>query len=146
MLQSYVGSAYGAANRQLREGAWDVRTHIFANAIQKALVKLPPYNAEVKRGFGAKVTEQAQYEVGKIVHWNAFSSCGKQSSFYGNMMCTIQPLAGDKTRARDLGPMNPNKAGGEVLFMAKSSFKVVSVTGKPGGTMHVHLQEVETFW
>jgi len=145
MIQSYVGSAYGHANRQLREGVWDMKTHVFAAAIQKALTKLPAYNEVLKRGFTAKTTEQSQYEVGKIVHWNAFSSCGKSSSFGGNMQCTITPLAGDKTRARDLGPMNPSEAGGEVLYMAKSSFKVSKVQGSPGGSMHVWLDEVESF-
>jgi hypothetical protein len=144
MIQSYVGPHAYDANAKLRSGYWDMRTHVFANAIQKGLSKLPAYHATVKRGFTTSTEDQGNYVPGKIVFWHAFSSCGKQNSFGGNMQCIITPLPGSETRAKDLGPFNPTETGGEVLYMAHSAFKVTKVEGKPGGTMHVWLEEVET--
>jgi hypothetical protein len=144
MIQSYVGSGYIRANEELRKGNWSMQTHTFARAIQTALNKLPIYTDVLKRGFNlVNSKDQEIYtEVGSVVNWPAFSSCGKSSSFSGNMQCTITPLPSN-TRARDLGPMNPTEKGGEVLYMANSTFKVTKVQGKPGGSMHVWLDEVE---
>ena len=143
LLQSYVGSAYININEQLRKGFWDIRTHVFANAVNAALAKLPAYNKALKRGIGLTTNEQGQYKEGQIVLWNAFSSCGKSGSFNKNTICHITPLQTDKTRFRDLGKLNPHEAGGEVLGMARSALKVTKSEGSPGGKMNVWLQEVE---
>ena len=146
MIQSYVGPNAYAANAKLRSGVWDDKTHVFANAINTALTKMPPYVGTIYRGFTADTETQATYVPGAIIQWHGFSSCGKSGSFGGNMQCTIEPLPPHKTRAKDLGKFNPSEAGGEVLIKAHTPVKVIKVEGKPGGTMHVHLKEVEAVY
>lgn len=140
MLAAYTGSAYGRVNKALRNGTWTAQQHVYVNTVNKALKKLPPYEGVTRRGTTLNKTDQAKYVVGNVTEERAFTSTSTGSGFDGNTRYTITGKSG-----RDISKISNYQHEGEVLFPARTFFRVTKVEGQPGGDMHVHMEEVEVW-
>lgn len=140
MLKAYTGSSYGAVNKALRDGSWSLKQHMYVNAVNKALKKLPSYAGVTKRGTQLDTSIQALYVEGNVVEERAFTSTSKNQGWSGNTNYVIQGKSG-----RDVQSFSNHPGEAEVLYPARTFFRVEKVEGKPGGQMTVHLKEVEAW-
>lgn len=140
MVQSYTGSAYGSVNAALRKGSWSVKQHVYVNTVNKALKKMPSYTGETKRHASLDTSVQALYQVGHVVEERAFTSTSKNKDWNwgGNTHYIVKGKSG-----RDVSSISLHSGEGEVLYPARTFFKVTKVEGKPGQTMTVHMEEVD---
>ncbi len=141
IVQSYTGSAYYAVNKALREGSWTAQQHLYVNTVNKALKKLPKYQGGPTHR-GASLTAQVQglYKVGHIVEERAFTSTAKSpgSAFGGNTKYVVTGKSGI-----DVQKLSHYNSEQEVLYPARSFFRVTKVEGSAGSQMVVHMEEVE---
>jgi phage-related protein (TIGR01555 family) len=138
MLKAYTGSAYGPVNKALRKGSWTLQQHLYTNTVNRALKKLPSYTETTKRGTELDVAHQSLYVEGHVVEERAFTSTSKGKGWGGNTQYVIQGKSG-----RDVQAISNHKSEAEVLYPARTFFRVTKVKGKPGGQMTVHMTEVE---
>lgn len=140
MIKSYTGSGSGPINSALRKGSWSIKQHIYANTVNKALKKLPAYTGVTKRFADLDASLQSLYQVGNVVEERAFTSTSKNPgwSWGGNTRYYISGKSG-----RDVSGISNHKNEGEVLYPARTFFKVTKVTGAPGGIMEIHMEEVD---
>lgn len=139
LIRNYTDGGYGAINSALRTGTWTVAQHVYAKMVNKALRAMPTYTGTVRRGAHLSPEEQAKYVVGNVTEERAFTSTSISKPFGGNTNFVITAIGANGAHVKKLS----NHAGeDEVLFAARTFFKVTKVDGAPGGTMTVHMEEM----
>lgn len=106
----------------------------FANVLNRALGKLPPYvlnEGLVFRGYRTVDAEAfaARYKVGEVVRFPGFTSAAfrEDDAFYGNVLFTIKALT-----ARRIWFLAADYEENEVLIPAGQSFQIVGVRASHG--------------
>ena len=141
LIQSYTGSGHSTINKELRNPSWSPRTLVFAKAVNNGLKKLPTYTKETRRGTSLPLADQQKYATaGNIVEELAFMSTSKTHPWSGNTQWYVKGTSG-----RDIASLSHHKGEAEVLYPARTFFKIDKVEGKPGGHMTVWMTEVEAF-
>lgn len=124
-IKAYTGSGYRKSNSQLRNGSIDEGTFRHTRALEKALDKLPPYQASVGRKTNLTPAQLALYKPGMIVQERGFTSSSKNfGTWSGSTHYVIQSRSG-----RDVSSLSSHKGESEVLFKPNTAFKVTRVSG-----------------
>ncbi len=140
-LHDYTGGGFREINQALR-GKQPLTSDIQerANAISKAISRLPPYSGMTWRGTTLSTEQANRYLPGGFVREPAFTSTSKapESAFSGNTRFIVSSRNGKDVSGHSLCPWES-----EVLFDKGSQFYVVS--NQPGpmpGTHVIILREV----
>lgn len=126
-LAHYTGPGYKDLNSALREGALEASQQARADALNKALEKLPPYEGTVVRGTNLPAEVLEQYRPGEIITESAFTSTSmdhavaQSATFAGNAEFRILSTTG-----RDVSSVSMFPDEHEILFPAGSKFYVVN--------------------
>jgi hypothetical protein len=107
--------------------------------VNSALQKMPKYEGELYRGTGLTDVQQAVYKEGNIVEERSLTSTSKTKGWSGNTQYTITAIG---QRGSDITNLSYHPGEGEVLFSARTFFRVDKVEGKPGGNMRVWMTEM----
>lgn len=140
LIKNYSNGGYGAVNSALRSGTWTEAQHEYVRQVNKALRAMPSYTGTVKRGTKLSAGDQAKYVVGNVVEERAFTSTSVTKPWGGNTQYTIKAIG---KHGADIKKLSNHPGENEVLFSARTFFRVTKVEGQPGGTMHVHMEEME---
>ena len=108
--------------------------------MNKALQSMPKYQGVAKRGTSLPSDEQAKYKVGHVVQEHGFTSSSPTKPWSGNTQYTITAIG---KRGAHIKKLSSHPGEDEVVFSARTYFKVTKVDGVPGGSMHVHMEELE---
>lgn len=139
LIKSYSNGTYGGVNSALRSGTWDEATHVYAKMLNSALKKMPAHTGVVKRGADLSPKQQGMYKEGHIVEERSFTSTSTGKGFHGNTRFSITAKG---KRGHDIKKLSEHSGEKEVLFQARTFFKVTKVEGTPGSSfMHVHMEE-----
>jgi hypothetical protein len=140
LIGNYTGSGYVEINKALRSGSWTEAQHVYVKMVNKALRAMPTYTGTVKRGTSLPLEEQAKYVVGHVKEERSFTSSSPTKPWQGNTKFTIKAIG---KHGAHVGKLSSHPSEDEVVFAARTFFKVTKVEGKPGGDMHVHMEEME---
>jgi len=140
VIKNYSGSGYQAVNSALRSGAWTPAQHAYVSMVNKALSEMPKHTGVCKRGTDLTAAQIAQYKPGHIVQENAFlSTASTGSGFSGNVRFTVTAIG---KRGASIQKLSLHPSENEVLFQARTFFKVNKVEKKDGFT-EIHMEEWE---
>jgi hypothetical protein len=139
LIKNYSDGGYHAVNQALRAGSWTPAQHMYVSMVNKALDKMPKYKGVVKRGTTLTAEQIAQYKEGHIVQDNGFMSSSTGKGFSGNVRYTVTAHG---IRASSIEKLSHYPGEKEVLFQARTFFKVNKVT-KEGGVTHIEMEEWE---
>lgn len=140
-IRAFTGP-FSHVNEEMRNGAMNDHVFAFKHIMNDALDKMPKYDGDkVWRKIGLTPSQQAMYEPGKIVHWQAFSSTSKNSNTWsGNTHFTIhKPKSGV-----DVSSISSHPSEAEVIMPADTYYRVLS-RKQSGGTTYIELEEVLPF-
>lgn len=141
LIKNYSNGGYHAVNGALRSGAWTPAQHAYVSMVNKALMAMPAYTGSLSRGATLTAEQQARYKEGFIVQEHAFTSTAKKGEgFGGNTRFKITAIG---KRGADIKKLSNYPNENEVLYAARTFFKVTKVEGKPGGAMTIHMEEWE---
>jgi ADP-ribosyltransferase exoenzyme len=140
-IKAFTGS-YSGVNAEMRAGVMSDHVFAFKHIMNEALAKMPPHSGEtVYRKINLDQSQQAKYEVGKIAHWQAFSSTSKnEGTWSGNTHFTIR---NPKTGV-DVQKISSHPSEAEVIMPADTYYKVLSKKTS-GGVTHIEMEEVVPF-
>lgn len=117
---------YARINGELWNGPCSEGVLLFAEVLDAALDKLPPYEGQVYRGYTASDLDAFldQYGVGALIRWPGFtsSSLDPEKAFAGNVLFIIRSQSG-----RILGDYADKPFEDEVLFPKGSLYLVTSL-------------------
>lgn len=126
-IYSYSTEDYKAINPKLRADPSPfeaITTYkVFLNS---SLSKLPSYIGQVKRGIKLSASEIAQMQPGQVIEFSAFTSATSDlglNRFENTHRLIIQSKTG-----KDISWLSANPSEREVLFMAGTRFRVLSIT------------------
>jgi hypothetical protein len=140
LIKNYTDGGYSQVNAKLRSGSWTTAQHVYARMVNKALQKMPAYKGVVKRGATLGADVQKLYQVGHVVEERAFTSTSQSNPFGGNTKFVVTAVG---KRGAHIKKLSHYTSEDEVLFCARTFFKVTKVEGSPGGSMTVHMEEME---
>lgn len=139
LIKNYTNGGYTSINEALRTESWTPAQEAYASLLNKALMTMPKYTGSgLTRNVLLSSELQSVYAVGKMVEEKAFMSTSKDSLFSGNTQFKVTAKG---KRGVDVDMISENYGEKEVLFAARTYFKVTKIEGKPGGPMMVHLEE-----
>ena len=142
LIKSYSNGSYVEVNEAMRSGSWTEQQHVYAKMLNTAISRMPKYKGTLYRGAGLPLEVQKMYKVGKIVEERAFTSTSTKSGHSqtekGN---TRYVITAKGQRGADIKKLSHHKDEGEILFQARTFFKVNKVEGTPGSAMTVHMEE-----
>lgn len=140
LIKNYSDGGYTAINNALRAGSITEAQHVYTKMVNKALQAMPTYTGMLRRGTNLSHEQQALYQVGHVVEERAFTSTSISGGFSGNTTYRIKAIG---KRGAHIKKLSNHPGEDEVLFSARTFFKVTKVEGKPGGAMVVHMEEME---
>jgi|GEM_PF-311641 len=142
LIANYSNGGFSSINAALRSGTWSVAQHVYTKMVNKALAAMPAFTGEVKRGASLQADQQAKYVVGNVVPEMAFTSTASSGGgFGGNTRFHIKAIG---KRGASIMKLSNHSSENEVLFQARTHFKVTKVQGKPGGgEMQVWMEELD---
>lgn len=141
LIKNYSNGGYTAINKSLRSGAWTLAQHAYVAMVNKALMGMPKHSGGgLTRGTVLSAEQQAAYVEGKIKQEDAFMSTSTGGGFGGNTTFKVTSIG---KRGANIKKLSNHPGENEVLFAAKTYFKVDKVEGKPGGPMTIHMTEWE---
>jgi phage-related protein (TIGR01555 family) len=140
LIANYSNGGYSAVNKALRSGSWTLQQHVYAKMINKALRAMPTYTGQVQRGTTLTAADQAKYIAGNVVPDAGLMSTSISSPFGGNTKFHITAIG---KRGAHIKKLSNYPSEDEVLFAARTCFKVTKVEGKPGGNMTVWMEELD---
>jgi hypothetical protein len=140
LIKNYSNGGYHEVNKALRSGAWSPAQHTYVAMVNKALMAMPKHKGTVTRGTTLSSADQAKYAEGKITQEEAFMSSSTGKGFGGNTTFKITAIG---KRGASIQQLSHHHGEKEVLFAARTYFKVNKVEGSPGGAMTIHLEEWE---
>lgn len=139
LVKNYTDGGYSAVNKALRSGSWTVAQHVYVKMVNKALQAMPRYEGTLHRGAQLGAEALALYKPGNVVEERAFTSTSITNPFGGNTKFTVKAIG---KRAAHVKKLSHYGSEDEVLFSARTFFKVTKVETK-GGTTHVHMEEMD---
>lgn len=139
LIRNYSGSGYASINEALRSGSWTEAQHVYVKMVNKALQGMPKYKGTVRRGTSLSIADQSKYKVGHIVEERAFTSTSTGKGWDGNTNYVINSIG---ERGSSIKKLSNHPGENEVLFSARTFFKVTHVEGTAGGKMTVHMEEM----
>ncbi len=141
LIKNYSNGGYSAVNSALRSGAWTPAQHVYVAMVNKALLAMPTYTGTVKRGTELPASELAKYQEGKIIQDQGFmSTASSGSGFGGPVRFTIKAIG---KRGASIEKLSNHPHESEVLFAARTFFKVNKVTKDSSGVTHIDMEEWE---
>ena len=140
LIKNYSNGGYSSVNTALRAGSVTEAQHVYAKMVNKALQAMPTYTGTLKRGSNLGADVQALYKVGHVVEERAFTSSSIKDGFGGNTQFVVTAIG---KRGAHIKKLSHYPGEDEVLFAARTFFKVTKVEGSPGGKMVVHMEEME---
>jgi uncharacterized protein len=140
LIKNYTDGGYSAVNKALRSGSWSAAQHVYVKMVNKALAAMPTFTGVVQRGSTLPSETQALYKVGHVVEERAFTSTSASNPFGGNTRFKITAIG---KRSSHVKKLSHHGHEDEVLFQARTFFKVTKIEGKAGGQMTVHMEEME---
>jgi ADP-ribose pyrophosphatase YjhB (NUDIX family) len=140
LIKNYTNGGYSATNSALRSGSWTTAQHVYVKMVNKALQAMPTYAGTVQRGTSLDSGDQALYKVGHVVEERAFTSTSISKPWGGNTKFTIKAIG---KRGAHVKKLSHYPGEDEVIFSARTFFKVTKVEGTPGSKMHVYMEEME---
>jgi hypothetical protein len=141
LISNYSDGGYHEINKALRSGAWTPAQHAYVAMVNKALMAMPKHTGGgLTRHTSLTADQQKGYLQGHIVQEHALMSTSTGSVFSGN---TTFKVTGIGKRGASIQKLSNHAGEKEVLFAAKTYFKVNKVEGTPGGKMVIHLEEWE---
>lgn len=139
LIKNYSYGGYHAVNAALRSGAWTPAQHVYVGMVNKALAKMPTYSGGgLTRNTQLTIEQQKAYLEGHIIQEAALMSTSTGSVFSGNTQFKVTAIGKRGASIQKLSHYTSEK---EVLFAAKTYFKVDKVEGTPGGKMVIHMTE-----
>lgn len=140
LIMNYSNGGYTSVNKALRAGSLTGAQHVYTKMVNKALQKMPRYTGDLRRGTTLSSEQQALYIAGNVVEERALTSASVSSPFGGNTSFKIKAIG---KRGAHIKKLSHYPGEDEVLFSARTFFKVTKVEGKPGGAMTVHMEEMD---
>jgi len=156
-IYAYTGDHSDDINRELRQdkkagrsdplalGTERLRWLSYAELLESALEKLPPFTGEVYRGQDLDAEELAKWKPGRIIVTPAFwsTSYDKTNSFSGKVKLHIQSLTG-----RNIEELSSHQSEKEVLFPTERHFLITHIDDSGADTYgdprtDIWLQELE---
>jgi phage-related protein (TIGR01555 family) len=142
IIAAYTGAEWKKTNRALRKGKIDTHSNEFAQNLNDALEKIPPFKGTTHRvvKFGPKELEGLM--PGATLTDRGFFSTSKDNNMKskgikGNVTMEIHGTTG-----RDISSLSHSKYEEEVLYPANSRFEVVSRNDASDGKIHVVLKQL----
>lgn len=140
LIKNYSNGGYSAVNKALRSGAWTPAQHVYVSMVNKALMAMPKFTGICRRGTSLSDEQIAVYKEGHIIQDNGFMSTASQGGgFSGNVRFTVKAIG---RRGASIQKLSNHPGESEVLFAARTFFKVNKVTTK-GGETHIEMEEWE---
>jgi 8-oxo-dGTP pyrophosphatase MutT (NUDIX family) len=141
LIKNYSGSGFAKINDVLRKGAWTPAQHAYVAMVNKALMGMPKHTGPgLTRNTHLTPEQQKAYVEGHIIQEHAFMSTSTKSVFSGNTQFKVTAIG---RRGASIKKLSSHPSEDEVLFAAKTYFKVNKVEGTPGGQMTIHIEEWE---
>lgn len=140
LISNYSDGGYVSINKALREGAWTPKQHVYVKMVNKALAQMPKFEGTLKRGTNLTPAQIAKYKPGHIIQEEAFMSTSPTNPFGGNVEYTVKAIG---KRAAHIQKLSQHAGENEVLYQARTFFKVNKVSKRPNGTTHIELEEWE---
>lgn len=141
LIKNYSGSGYAHINPHLRSGSWTEAQHVYVKMVNKALKQMPTFKGVCRRGTSLTPEQQQPYKVGHIVPQNAFmSTTSTGKGFSGNTSYVVTAIG---KRGASIQNLSSHPSEGEVLFAARTYFKITKVEGAVGQHMTVHMEEMD---
>lgn len=141
LIKNYSNGGYSAVNQALRSGAWTPAQHVYVSMVNKALMAMPKFTGTCKRGTSLSPEQIAVYKAGHIIQDNGFmSTASVGSGFSGNVRFTVKAIG---RRGASIQKLSNHPGESEVLFAARTFFKVNKVTKESNGVTHIEMEEWE---
>jgi uncharacterized protein len=137
LIHNYSGAGFVDINKALRSGAWTPAQHAYVSMVNKALMAMPKHTGVVTRNTMLTPEQIATYKEGHIKQEDALMSTSTKSVFSGNVQFKVTAIG---KRAASIKKLSNHKSEDEVLFAAKTFFKVTKVEGGSGQTV-IHMEE-----
>lgn len=140
LIKNYSNGGYHAINDALRKGAWTPAQHAYVSMANKALDAMPKHTGKCVRGAQLTPEQIASYPEGHIIQESAFMSTASHGEGFGrNVKFHITAIG---KRGASIQKLSNYPGENEVLFQARTFFKVSKVENK-GGKTEIHLEEWE---
>jgi uncharacterized protein len=147
LIRNYSGNGFGKVNAALRSDKWTPAQHVYVAMVNKALKAMPTYKGEVIRHTHLSPEQIAYYAEGHIIQEKALMSTSTKPNgvFSGNVRFVVKAHG---KRAADIKKLSSHASEDEVLFAAKTYFKVNKVEKlsqklHSGADTVIHLEEWE---
>jgi len=141
-IMSYTGNFYSTINPALWQKKLDEKLHIYKNALDQGLDKIPSYTATpVIRYAALPKNALDEHQVGKIVTYDAYTSTSKKTNWVwnGSVRFVIYPGKNGKN-IEDISMIAKEE---EILFKAGTRFKVLSRKKREENQFDFILAEVD---
>jgi hypothetical protein len=138
LIKNYSNGGYAAINKAMRSGAWTPAQHIYASMVNQALLAMPKHTGNVTRNTTLTAEQLAVYKEGHVVQEHALTSTSTGSVFSGNVQYKIKAIG---KRAAHIKKLSNHPGEDEVLFAAKTYFKVNKIESGANGHTTIHMEE-----
>jgi hypothetical protein len=139
LIKNYSNGGYSDVNKALRGHTWTPAQHVYASMVNQALLKMPKHTGQLTRKVNFSAEQQQKYIEGHVFQEDAFMSTSTNSATWSGS--TVFKIKAIGKRGADIKQLSNHPGENEVLFAAKTYFKVNKIEGTPGGPMTIHMEE-----